>query len=81
MYMLPSLISFRERRPSEVRVGTHMTVREKWLSLEGWRMKRGEKDDSNGKNIRLSVTDYVVVPSLLDNAFSLTMKLLEVSFP
>lgn len=75
MYMLPSLISFRERRPSEVRVGTRMTVREKWLLLEGEEGRKG------WKNIRLSVTDYVVVPSLLGNAFSLTMNLLEVSSP
>lgn len=45
MYTLPSLISRRERRPSEVRVGMRITIREKRL----WLGDGGGQEKNSGK--------------------------------
>lgn len=53
MYTLPSLISRRERRPSEVRVGMRITIREKRLRL-GWMAEPRREETEKIKKTEVS---------------------------
>lgn len=63
MYTLPSLISRRERRPSEVRVGMRITIREKRLRL-GWMAEpRGPQREETEKINKTEVSQRVILSS------------------